>query len=170
MLPDVKKILYATDLSNPAKHALGYALSLAQRYDADLILLHAIPDWAHNVTLGSGLDFATIYDETSWLKIKDSVLRKSIKHAKERIEDAFKHYKIELEAEGISTTIQVQTGHPVSTILSYAEEVDLIVMGTYGHSQLGNLFAGSVAQGVIAKSPTPVLVVHLEKDNTPTPL
>ena len=170
MLPQVDKILYATDLSEPAKHALWYALSIAKQYQADLMLLHVIPDWARNVTLASGLDFATIYDEDTWLKIKDDVLRTSMKHAKERIESAYQFYKYELEAAGIATSVHVQTGHPVSTILQFANEVDLIVMGTYGHSKLGNLFVGSVAQGVIAKSATPVMVVRLEKDGTPKPL
>ncbi|WP_290919530.1 universal stress protein [Halodesulfovibrio sp.] len=170
MLPQIHKILYATDLSEPAKHALGYALSLAGQYKAELMLLHVIPDWARNVTLASGLDFATIYNEDTWLKIKDDVLRDSMKHAKERIESAYLHYKHELEDGGVTTSVHVQTGHPVSTILQFASAADLVVMGTYGHSRLGNLFAGSVAQGVIAKSPVPVLVVPLEKDGTSSPL
>lgn len=170
MLPQFQKILYATDLSEPAKNALGYALSIAKQYQADLMLLHVVPDWARNVTLASGLDFATIYDEDTWLKIKDNVLRASMKHAKERIESAYQHYKYELAAAGVVTTVHVHTGHPVSTILQFANEVDLVVMGTYGHSRLGSFFAGSVAQGVIAKSSTPVMVVHLEKNGTANPL
>lgn len=170
MLPTIQKILYATDLSEPAKHALQYALSIAKQYHADLMLLHVIPDWARNVSLGSGLDFATIYDEDTWLKIKDDVLRTSIKHAKERIESTYMFYKYELEESGIATTVHVQTGHPAKTILQFSAEVDLIVMGTYGHSRLGSLFAGSVAQSVIAQSTTPVLVVHLEKNKKTAPL
>jgi len=166
MLPHIRKILYATDLSEPAKHAMSYALSLARSYEADLMLLHVIPDWARNVSLGSGLDFATIYDEDTWLKIKDDVLKTSIKHARERIESAYMQYKLDLEATGIATSVHVQTGHPASTILKFANEVDLIVMGTYGHSKLGSLFVGSVAQGVIAKSKVPVMVVRLEKDGS----
>ncbi|SIN68678.1 universal stress protein [Halodesulfovibrio marinisediminis] len=170
MLPQIHKILYATDLSDPAKHALSYALSIAKQYQADLMLLHVIPDWARNISLSSGLDFATIYNEDAWLKIKDDVLRVSMKHAKERIESTYKNYKQELEAAGIATSVHVQTGHPVKTILQFANQADLIVMGTYGHSKLGSIFAGSVAQGVISKSTKPVLVVHLEKDGTEAPL
>ena len=32
MLPDIKKILYATDLSESARYAFGYAASLADCY------------------------------------------------------------------------------------------------------------------------------------------
>lgn len=170
MLPHIQKILYATDLSEPAKHALGYALSVAKQYQADLMLLHVIPDWAKNVTLASGLDFATIYDENTWLKIKDDVLRTSMKHARERIASTYKTYKYELEESGIATSVHVLTGHPVNTILQFAKEADLVIMGTYGHSKLGSLFAGSVAQGVISRSHTPVMVIPLQKDGTAPPL
>ena len=61
---------------------------------------------------------------------------------------------------------RVQTRHPVGyppeTIASLAEQekVDLIVMGTHGHTSLGNVILGSVATGVIDRSPCPVLLVR----------
>ena len=41
-LPDVqiKKILYATDLSESAVHAFAYAASLADKYGAGITILH----------------------------------------------------------------------------------------------------------------------------------
>ena len=44
MQPSVKieNILYATDLSDSARHAFSYALSLANMYKANLILLHVL--------------------------------------------------------------------------------------------------------------------------------
>ncbi len=46
MLPDIKRILYATDLSENARHAFGYAASLANRYGAKIIVLHVIEDFS----------------------------------------------------------------------------------------------------------------------------
>ena len=45
-LPDVniKKILYATDLSDNARLAFAYAVSLANLYGAGLTLLHVLPE------------------------------------------------------------------------------------------------------------------------------
>lgn len=41
-----------------------------------------------------------------------------------------------------------------------AEQPDLIVMGTHGHSALGNVMLGSVASGVLARCQVPVLLVR----------
>ena len=40
MIPEIKKILYTTDLSQNARYAFGYAASLANRYDAGITILH----------------------------------------------------------------------------------------------------------------------------------
>ena len=40
------------------------------------------------------------------------------------------------------------------------EKVDLIVMGTHGHSSLGNVILGSVATGVLARCKLPVLLIR----------
>ena len=44
MLPQIKNILYATDLSDNARHALAYAASLAHRYGAKMIILHLLDE------------------------------------------------------------------------------------------------------------------------------
>jgi nucleotide-binding universal stress UspA family protein len=52
-------------------------------------------------------------------------------------------------------------GQAADEIAAIAEggQFDLIVMGTHGHSSLGNLVLGSVATGVLARAKTPVLLV-----------
>ena len=42
MGPDIQKILYATDLSQNAAYAFRYALYLAEKLNAKLIILHVI--------------------------------------------------------------------------------------------------------------------------------
>lgn len=53
-------------------------------------------------------------------------------------------------------------GHAAEAIADVAakEKPDLIVMGTHGHSALGNMVLGSVATGVIARCQAPVLLVR----------
>ena len=41
-IPEIKKILYATDLSENARYAFGYAVSLANRYGAGITILHVM--------------------------------------------------------------------------------------------------------------------------------
>ncbi len=52
-------------------------------------------------------------------------------------------------------------GQPAEQIIAAAKQhkCEMIVMGTHGHSAVGNLFMGSVAMRVIADSPVPVLMV-----------
>ncbi len=44
MIPEIKKILYATDLSESARYAFKYAADLAQRYDAMVTFLYVMED------------------------------------------------------------------------------------------------------------------------------
>ena len=43
-IPEIKKILYTTDLSENARYAFGYAMSLANRYGAGITILHVLED------------------------------------------------------------------------------------------------------------------------------
>ena len=44
MIPEIKKILYPTDLSENARYAFSYAVSLANRYDARITVLHVVEE------------------------------------------------------------------------------------------------------------------------------
>ena len=41
----IKKILYATDLSETAAHSFSYAVSLANMYDAGITILHVLAEF-----------------------------------------------------------------------------------------------------------------------------
>ena len=42
MIPAIKKILCATDLSPNARYSFGYAASLAHRYGAGITIIHVL--------------------------------------------------------------------------------------------------------------------------------
>jgi nucleotide-binding universal stress UspA family protein len=42
MVPEIKKILYATDFSHNSTYAFSYAIDMSQKRDAQIIILHAI--------------------------------------------------------------------------------------------------------------------------------
>jgi hypothetical protein len=48
MIPDIKKILYTTDLSETSNFAFSYAAGLANRYDASIVILHVLKDLSHS--------------------------------------------------------------------------------------------------------------------------
>jgi nucleotide-binding universal stress UspA family protein len=68
----------------------------------------------------------------------------------------------ELKAEGIQADTLVRRGHPAAEIVAATREVhaDLVAMATHGRSGLARVFLGSIAQGVLATSPVPVLLVR----------
>jgi len=53
-------------------------------------------------------------------------------------------------------------GHAAEAIAVFAraEQQDLIVMGSHGHSWIANVLLGSVATGVLARCNVPVLLVR----------
>ena len=44
MIPEIQKILYVTDLSENARYAFGYALSMANHYDAKITVIHIVEE------------------------------------------------------------------------------------------------------------------------------
>ncbi len=66
------------------------------------------------------------------------------------------------EQAGIPVTWRVETGQPGSRLCTLAAEegVDLLVIGSRGHSELKALLLGSVSSAVVHGAPCPVLVVH----------
>jgi nucleotide-binding universal stress UspA family protein len=69
-------------------------------------------------------------------------------------------------AFGISAKGRVIGGNPDEALIAAAQQqgADLIVLGSHGRHGLQRLFLGSVAEGVVRKSPLPVLVVRTPPD------
>ena len=169
IVPDIRRILYSTDLSKTARHAVRYACSIGNKYNASVTVLHVIPDMLEEFSSGVGIDLSERFGKR-WSEFNE----KGIEMAKDTIRNRIQATAMEVTkeiprcplAEG---DIRVETGNPVSRIVSIAEEgnYDLVIMGTHGQSELGNAIIGSVAGGVISQCGKPVLVVRLpeKKDN-----
>ena len=171
---DVKNILYATDLSESARHAFAYAISLANLYKANLFLLHVLSDVSEFIDKS----IVGYISESQWEAIKESHLQeaKEVMIGKQRdralisnILDQFSEKaKADLGENAIpSDEIIIKKGNPVTVILETADEkqCDLIVMGTRGRGTLADAMMGSTARRVIRRSKKPVLVVRLPADD-----
>ncbi|WP_292486571.1 universal stress protein [Methanohalobium sp.] len=64
------------------------------------------------------------------------------------------------DENNVEVKIQLLEGDPAERIIDYAEnnDIDLIVMGTHGESGISRFLMGSVAQKVVRKSSTEVLI------------
>ncbi|MGB5745464.1 MAG: universal stress protein [Desulfobacterales bacterium] len=171
---DVKKILYATDLSENARFAFAYAVSLADLYGASIAFIHVlseIPDLLDKNVLG--YISAERWDEIKAQNVqeaKEAIIGKRRDHV--AIRDALHQFsenvKESREGEGFVTDdIIVVRGNPVEEIIKYSAEknCDLIVMGTHGHGTLVDAMMGSTARRVLRRSKKPVLVVRLPEED-----
>lgn len=168
---EVKKILYATDLSESARRAFAYAVSLANLYHAKITFLHVMSE-------DPDLDFkmSSYIEADKWEEIKRSSENdaRSILIGKQRasgralIGDALGQFceAAQAQQDFRMDEIVVKRGNPVDVILAQAEEsnCDLIVMGTHGHGVIADAVMGSTARRVLRKSRKPVLVVRLVED------
>jgi len=164
----IKKILYATDLSESAVHAFSYAVSLANMYGAGITILHVLAEFP-------GEEFiVNMINRDTWEEIKnrhysearDQLIGKKRGHV--AIKEVLEAFSEEAKADAKDQTFVtdetlIKTGVPAEIIVQTAKEqnCDLIVMGTHGHGTFADVFVGSTAKWVIRQSPIPVLVIRL---------
>ncbi len=167
---DVKKILYATDLSENARYAFAYAVSLADLYKASITFIHVLPEVPELLDRG----VIGYISEERWEEIKsqnveeakEAIIGKRRDHLAIRdvLHQFSENVKESQEGDGfITDDIIVVRGNPVEEVLKYSEETncDLIVMGTHGQGTLADAMMGSTARRVLRRSSKPVLVVRL---------
>jgi nucleotide-binding universal stress UspA family protein len=137
-----KRIVWATDGSDAADHALPIAQALAQDSDGHLFVVH-ITEFAMPGKAGGS--YPVHADEDLLVtKIEGQVA--------------------ELSHAGIEATLETGTTHSLGAahaIATAAEQVgaEVIVMGSRGHTVLAGLLLGAVTQRLLHITPCPVLVV-----------
>ena len=135
-------IVYATDGSDHARKALGYARDLAKLHNAKLFVVHV---------------YSRVSDFLDY-KEYDTILGHRIAAGEKIIEEAAK----EFEVAGLKFQTELLEGPVAEAIMNVAKtrDADLIVLGARGMSSLEGLLLGSVSQKVIQHATCPVLVVH----------
>jgi nucleotide-binding universal stress UspA family protein len=174
-LPEVRirRILYATDLSEGARNALAYAVSLADQYAAQLVILHV--EESSDTFVDQHVVGYIGAEEWEAIKQRNINETRDILIGKRREETAVREVLDRFCANlrpgtddhtaAMDETVVVE-GNPVQEILRVAEEkeCDLIVMGSHGRGALLDTMMGSTASRVVRRSPVPVLVVRLPKE------
>ena len=140
---DLKRIVVTTDFSEESRKAFPYAVALARKFEASLVLLYVVP--AHLPAELSHIGFAL--EE-----------RRLLSEARERM-PRFRQAEFDphLPVEAL-----VLNGGPAHEICRTAETqaADLIIMATHGHAGLRHFLVGSVTENVVRHAPCPVLVVR----------
>jgi len=135
----MKKILFTTDFSLYADHFFKFAYSLADAFGAKLLVLNAFglpmrPDENPDFEQRAGI-----------------IVEKLTTFVKANIPDSS---KVE-----ISYMAEIGFAGDVILEVSEDEDVDLIVMGTKGESNVLGIYFGGVSMTIMNKSQRPVLLV-----------
>jgi nucleotide-binding universal stress UspA family protein len=119
---------------------------------------------AHDELLGAGHDYVAFTAVPPIPARAASFLDRSTldDYYREQAEQVLKPVKAFAEQNGWKLRTASHAGHAADAIAAFAasEKPDLVVMGTHGHSSLGNVLLGSVATGVLARCKAPVLLVR----------
>ena len=148
----MKTILVPTDFSSAAQAATDVAATIALKEQARLILLHAV----ELPVSGSFNVEGEVLTTDNWEEKIYSL--KVIESAKQKLE----RLSADLNARPVDATHRLRLGSPfagISEILTN-ETVDLVVMGTQGHSKLEEMLIGSNTEKVVRHAKCPVLTVH----------
>lgn len=164
IVPEIKKILCATDLSPNARYSFVYAASLAHRYGAGITIIHVlepeIPDGYANY-------LSSYMADVKWEDIKKRQEEEAISAIKTRLSQ----FSEEVAREHVSCVFNIDEiiairGNPVEKILlnTKSGDFDMVVMGSRGHGTFVDAMMGSTARRVLRRCEIPVLVVRLPKD------
>ena len=160
MIPEIKKILYTTDMSENARYAFAYATSLANRYGAGITILHVIEEVSEfrDSMIGS------ILGEEKWKALLKSNEGKIIASIRQDIETFCRDAEAERPTCPFMTDdIIVKIAKPVEEILRQVGKTgaDLVVMGAHGHGTLSDKLIGSTSMRVLRRCKKPVLLVRI---------
>lgn len=143
---DLKRVLVAHDFSDRSELGLQYGLSLAQKFHAELHLLHVLQEPE------------TDAPEVAWVPGTAQSLYHS---AVRKLQDAVPgRANLRCKVEPV-----VLSGKPYEEVLSYAKEneIDLILMGADGVDFAPLTLFGSNVDRVLRQAPCPVLIARAFK-------
>ena len=149
-----KKILFCTDFSKNSEPAQQLAIDYAKAFGAELLIAYVIdtssfPPYGDWVAEG-------------WPSLADDAIKNVVARLKESADTKLKALAVECGQLLDNLKTFCEFGSPAKEIVALAnqESVDLIVMGTHGHTGVKHLVMGSVARNVLRMAHRPVLIVE----------
>ncbi|GBD98869.1 putative universal stress protein [bacterium BMS3Abin07] len=144
---EIKTVLCPTDFMEGSQEAVKYAVDIAKKYEAKLILLHVI----HDLKKVTGWYVPHITMDELYKDIESGAMKELDKIFAE-------------ELRGFDNTERkILKGIPYVEIIRFAEDnkIDLIVMGTHGRKGLDRMIFGSTAEHVVKNAGCPVLTARI---------
>ena len=142
----MKKIACCVDFSENARAAFERALVLAEKFQAKLYIIHVLPPMVN-----------PLLEEAEWIMPEEPKKALVLK-----VEEKIQQDYVSTIGEKVDYELMVLDGHVSSEIVRFLEEqdIDLVVLGSYGASGMGLVLFGSVANRVAHKAPCSVMIVR----------
>ena len=139
-----RKLLVATDFSEPGRAAEASAIALASRFGAELHWIHA-------------LEVPLPIFEPYAVAVPEATIGAARSAAKEKLEEASGRAK-QAGLEGTTYLGEVPAAYAIA---DRAKEIgaDLVVLGTHGHTGMKRVVLGSVAEHAVKLAPCSVLTI-----------
>ena len=146
-MPTIRRILAPTDLSENSLSAIRYAAELAEKFDAELVLLNVVLD-----------QVLVLPDAVMPTPVAAGDLDELIAAARTSLANVVR----DLNLGRLNPKVEVRVGVPSDEIVSAAKELkaDLLCVSTHGRTGLAHFFLGSVAEKIVRYSPCAVLTVR----------
>lgn len=164
-----KKIVMPTDGSSVSFSALPVALSMALIYDADLTLLHISELYGKGIEEMDTPDSGNSEDEQKYQavidKLEDYLIDQKLDHVQiVRGDVDFEDQLMLSEGEsqrriGLFTVIEKDVSAHNRIAEYAAENADMVVMATHGHSGFAHFLLGSTTEKVVHHLNLPVVTV-----------
>lgn len=163
MLPTIQKILYATDLSEHAEYAFGYAALMANTFNAQLTVVHVIEEMA-----ATGRSLLIDYlGQDRWDEISSQKNESFQENVRSRLEEFCDEMKAAFtECPFVVERTVVRDGRAPEEILYETEKglYDLLIMGSHGRGFVADALMGNTARRVVRRCKIPVTVIRLPEE------
>lgn len=145
-MANLNRLLAATDLSDPARHAVDRAARIAKETGASLDLVH--------VGSLAPLEKLRRFAANIPVELEQRILDAAREEVRELAATLLQHH-------GVSAGVRVVSGPLLSELASQADAIsaDLIILGAHGASLMRHLLLGSTAERMISRASRSMLVV-----------
>ena len=173
MAHEFNRILFTTDLSQRSKEVFDYAVSLAVKSKASVLILHVIEEESNRtkdivVDMIGSEAFKKIQEENESYA-RNILLGKQkqvpiIKDALEKLGEEAASKEGVPEKKQLVEGVVIRVGQVVDEILEVANEAkaDVIVMGHHQRSMLTKAFVGKTTRGVMRRSNIPIFLIPVD--------
>ena len=147
-----RTILFPTDFSDQANHALEVVKKMREAGTDKVIVLHCVDKREIN-TMAEMEGFSSLQYDTLLTEVRGQLRQKAEKNLAEITKT--------LDELGFKTEERLLEGIPFKEILrvAYEEEVDALVIGSTGKGLLSEMLLGSTSEKVVREAKSPVIVV-----------